>query len=302
MKTLSEKQAFLLFLQHYGVEASLSLGQNFLYEKKVLDQIASHVCTEDFDWIFELGAGTGNLTHALLEKSKKVVSVEIDVKLHDLLRKRFESTPNLELLFEDARTLDYPALLEKQGKNNFAVCGNLPYYITTELILLLCTALYSAKQFIFLVQEEACDRIFVKYGSKSYGPLSIFLSNFFEIERLEKLPAHAFVPAPRVDSRLIRLKTLENAPLNLSKDLWESCCTLAYFQFLKQAFQNRRKKLSHHLKTLAAQKQRNFSAYEEFLLSRGLDLNVRAEALTPVQWLELYLFHLDKEEIYEKEK
>lgn len=299
MKSLTEKQAFLLFLEHYGIEASIALGQNFLYEKKVLTQIAQQVCQASVEWVFEVGAGTGNLTQALLEQAPKVLSVEIDLKLQSLLKKRFKDENRLTLMFEDARMLNYSNLLSQYGEQNYAVCGNLPYYITTELILLLCTSLYSARHFVFLVQEEACDRIFMNFGTKSYGPLSIFLSNFFELKRLEKLPAQAFVPAPKIDSRLIQLSHLQTHPLELRQEDLKKYCTLAYFQFLKQAFQNRRKKLTHHLKILANQTHRNLSEYENFLIQEGFKLTVRAEELKPHHWLALYRFHLEEEEKYE---
>lgn len=284
MKQLNEKQAFLLFLEHYGIQTSLSLGQNFLYDSKVLEMMAKEVCNQKFSWVFELGAGTGNLTHALLDKTERLVSVEVDKKLHTLLQKRFEKNEHLRLLLEDARTLNYRKLLEEEGTESFAVCGNLPYYITTELILLLCTELKKAKQFLFLVQEEACDRICLHYGSKSYGPLSIFLSNFFEIERLQKLPASAFVPAPKVDSRFLRLRPSEKMQER------EKECTLAYYQFLKQLFQNRRKKLSHQLKHTPSLFEKSLEEMLAFLEEKGYKDQVRAEEIKPEDWFAFYKF------------
>lgn len=261
-----------------------------------------------FDNILEIGAGTGNLTAHLLNYTKQLTSLEIDKRVFDILENRFRSEGNFILKKEDARIFDLESWTKQA--NNFAICGNLPYYITTDLLIKYCSTKNKAKFYLFLIQKEVFERILAKNNTKNYGPLAIFLQNFFTIEALDVLPKAAFFPAPNVDSRLLGLR-----PNNEMVAILSSCLNLRankeaiitdfqmqeFYQFCKEAFMQRRKIFLPRLINLSKKyagsrtiyNKLNFSELENFWLAYLTKLsykyNIRIEDIKREDILQIFL-------------
>lgn len=291
----AERRAFLRFLETQGIQVTKSLGQNFLFEETLLDELAELASVSERDLVFELGAGTGSLTAALLRRCTEghVISCEIDLHLEKLLSERFADENRLSLIFADALKLDFSAIVEdkrmsmNRSEHPLRIAANLPYYITTELICKCLCSLTEAESMAFMVQEEARERILAQHTeAKAYGPMAVLINTYGKTKLLKRVPRQAFIPEPHVDSVFIVIQKTHDDSDALRTYLQKNMSE--FFRFLNTAFAQRRKTLLNNLKTLGPEKE--FSIKRK-LAVLGYAENVRAEAMF---WKDLgAIFALD---------
>lgn len=264
-------------LSRHGKILKKSLGQNFLYDKKILDAIVSAAVVEENQNIVEIGAGVGLLTDLLCQVSSKVVTVEIDETLPPLLADTVPH-PNFFLHMEDVLKVDLNALADRHfNGQRFSVVGNLPYYITTKILHKLISHLRLFDRAVIMVQKEVAGRLQSAPGSKEYRAATVTVQALFDIEYICTVPPHCFVPAPHVDSAVLRLTPKENSGIK-EADLRR------FIGFVDAAFAARRKQLKSVAKNLRCTPEQMTAA----LAALGLAETARAEVLAPEQMIALF--------------
>ncbi len=258
-------------LEAEGFSFKKSLGQNFLINPEVCPAMADASCSDDTG-ILEIGAGVGVLTAELAKKAKKVVSVELDERLRPILKKTLADYNNIEVIFGDAMKMDLRALIaEKFSDCKYVnVCANLPYYITSPIIMMLLESRLPLSYITVMVQKEAAERLCAEVGSREAGAVTVAVSYYAESEILFGVPRDSFMPPPNVDSAVIQLKIRENPPVCVSDEAF-------FFSLVKACFAQRRKTLLNTVSnTMGISKDRLRSA----LSNIGLEETVRGEKLT----------------------
>lgn len=228
-------------VQKYGFKFTKSLGQNFLTDQKVLDDIVngSDVCEEDF--IIEIGPGVGTLTKELLKKAKNVCAVELDSNLIPILQEELKEFHNFDLIHKDALKVDFKELIGYE--KNVKVVANLPYYVTTPIIARLLKEGYKFKSLTIMIQKEVAERIDASPNCKEFGSLSVLVQYYCDTKIIRKVPPTCFIPQPKVDSIIIRLDRLSQPRVNvLDEEL--------FFKIVRQSFNMRRKTLRNAIKSL----------------------------------------------------
>jgi len=243
------------------------LGQHFLAKGSILDRIARAACPDRESLIIEIGPGRGALTEKLLEKAARVVAIEIDGALVDVLQEKFRNEPRLRLIHADVLETD----LGQWGAA--AVAGNLPYYAATPIIEKTLSTGAALHHAVFLVQKEVAARLVARPCTREYGYLSVQTQLLADVERLFDVRPAAFRPPPKVDSTLIRLLPRNRAPELRIND------SARFLDFVKLCFHHKRKTLRNNLA----------GAYGKDILSGRPEAGKRAEELTLPQFAELYL-------------
>lgn len=260
MEKLTSPTVIRSVLAAHGVELRKSLGQHFLADANTLDRILDAILPVQEEVAVEIGAGIGTLTVALAPHVKELWAVEVDSRLIPILRAHTEKFPNVHVLPQDFRDLD----LGSFGKNLLLV-GNLPYGITSEVLLKLIQEREIVTRAVFTVQWEVGERLVAPPGPKA-SRLGVHLRTYFDVELLRKIPRTVFFPPPEVDGALVRLRKLSSPRVSLPEDVWEK--TLAV------AFSQRRKSLRRVLASLFSPAQT-----DRILTELGLDPRVRGETL-----------------------
>lgn len=243
------------------------LGQHFLAKGSILERIARAACPDREPLVIEIGPGRGALTEKLLEKADRVVAIEIDRDLVEVLREKFRDEPRLTLIHADVLETD----LGQWGAA--AVAGNLPYYAATPIIEKTLSSGAALQRAVFLVQKEVAARLAARPGTRDYGYLSVQTQLMAEAEALFDVRPSAFRPPPKVDSTLIRLR-----PRNRAAELRINN-TARFLHFVKLCFHQKRKTLRNNLS----------GAYGKDILTGQPEAGKRAEELTLPQFAELYL-------------
>lgn len=228
-------------VQKYNFKFTKSLGQNFLTDQNVLDDIVngSNVCEEDF--VIEIGPGVGTLTKELLKKAKKVCAVELDSELIPILTEELKDFPNFELIHKDALKVDFNELIGEE--KSVKVVANLPYYVTTPIIARLLKEGYKFKSLTIMIQKEVAERIASEPNCKEYGALSILVQYYCDTEILRKVSPTCFIPQPKVDSIIIKLDRLDEPRVKVKDEE-------LFFKIVRQSFNMRRKTLRNAIKSL----------------------------------------------------
>ena len=257
-------------LARHGFHFSKAKGQNFLIAPWVPESIAGAAGVREDVGVLEIGPGVGPLTQQLALRAGKVCAVEVDERLKPILEITLEGCGNVELVWGDVLKLDIPTLVkEKLPGLRPVACANLPYYITSPIL----TALLEAECFqavTVMVQKEVAQRIAARPGTAEYGAFSVFCQYYAEPELLFDVPAHCFLPQPKVTSAVIHLRTRQEKPWDiLDKDV--------FFRTVRASFAMRRKKLSNGLASGFPELGKQGAA--EVLQAAGFDANVRGEAL-----------------------
>ena len=258
-------------LNKYNAHANKGYGQNFLIDQNVVDGIIENagVCKDDL--IIEIGPGLGNLTSPLLENAGKVICIELDPKMVSILKDRFSLYENFELINEDVLKVDLNKIIEEN--NNFKtakVVANLPYYITTPIIMKLLEDKLNLESITVMVHKEVAERLADKPGGKEVGSITYSINYYTNPEIIIDVPRDSFIPAPNVDSAVIKLDVLKEPKVKvLDEEL--------FFKVIKFSFLQKRKTLINSLSN-SGLLPKDF--LEEMLNELGIDLRVRAEQLS----------------------
>ncbi len=254
---------------------SKKLGQNFLTDFGVIEDIVFGAGVTEADHVIEIGPGIGVLTSEIAEYAGLVTAVEIDKKLIPILKQTLVGLENVEILNDDILKTDINKLInEAKGKNpglkNVKIIGNLPYYITTPIIMKLLESNLPAESITIMMQKEVADRLTAEAGKKAYGAITLAVQYYCTIETIVQVPADCFVPKPKVDSTVLRLDIRKEKPVDLVDET-------VFFEIIKAAFGQRRKTL---LNCLTGYKELSKEATSELLSGLGIDPVRRGETLT----------------------
>ena len=267
-------------LQKYGFVFQKRFGQNFLIDTHVLERIieASEITKDDF--VLEIGPGLGTMTQYLAEAAREVTAVEIDDALIPILKDTLKEWDNVTVLHGDILKTDIRKIADEKNQGRpIKVVANLPYYITTPIIMGLFESHVPVDSITVMVQKEVADRMQTGPGSKDYGALSLAVQYYAEPKIVANVPPNCFMPRPKVGSAVIRLTRHQNPPVTtLDEKLM--------FRLIRASFNQRRKTLSNSLKN--SQELPYFKEEVEAAITEcGLPLNIRGEALTLEQFARL---------------
>ena len=275
---LSDKRSVSRILESGGFTFKKSLGQNFLIDPSVCPAMADAACGEDTG-VIEIGPGAGVLTAELAKRAKRVVSIELDERLRQVLAKTLADFDNVKLIFADVMKTDLSAVIKENFSDcgRVTVCANLPYYITSPVIMSLLESRLPVESITVMVQKEAAQRLCAEVGSRDAGAVTAAVKYYAESEILFEVPKTSFLPPPKVDSAVIQLKILEKPPVETKDEEF-------FFKFVKSCFAQRRKTLVNTVSsTLGIDKETLRGALADI----GLEPTVRGEALTLPQLAEL---------------
>ena len=232
---LSNPSELKEILGRHGFSIYKSLGQNFLIDRQVLDKIMIAANIDKYTNVLEIGAGAGTLTRELAQNSKRAVSVEIDKALMPILAETTAEFENFKLINEDIMKIDIPALAREEFDGEpFSVTANLPYYITTPIVMNLLESGAPVKNLTLMVQREVADRMAAREGTKEYGALSVAVQFYTKPEIICKAEPHCFLPQPKVASTVINLSVLDSPAVQVTDQP-------LFFKIVKSAFGQRRK-------------------------------------------------------------
>ncbi|SFX40213.1 16S rRNA (adenine1518-N6/adenine1519-N6)-dimethyltransferase [Thermoactinomyces sp. DSM 45891] len=270
-RTISQNTKQILAKYKLGLKKSL--GQNFLTDDRVLEQIADAADLDERAGVIEIGPGIGALTERLSERAKKVVAVELDQRLIPVLGDVFEKQLNIEVIHGDALKVDFHEIIsENFGEcNSIHVVANLPYYVTSPILIRLLEEKLPLQNIVIMIQKEVADRLVAKPGTKDYGSLSVLVQYYTETSLVTKVPSHVFVPRPNVDSAVVKLSRREAPAVNVSNES-------LFFKIVRASFAQRRKTL---LNTLHSQLFSHLAKSDvaDFLNQAGIDPQRRGETL-----------------------
>ena len=278
MINVCDIQVMKPLLAEHGFHFSKAKGQNFLTQKWVPESIAVQSGVDRTAGVLEIGPGIGPLTQQLCLRAGKVCAVELDKRLAPILKQTVGEFDNLQIIWDDVLNLDIPALVSQQfpGLRPMA-CANLPYYITSPIL----TALLEAECFqavTVMVQKEVAQRIAAKPGAADYSAFTVFCQYYAEPEILFDVPAHCFLPQPKVTSAVITLRTRQEKP-------WSIEDQAVFFRTVRASFAMRRKKLQNGLAAGFPELGKQGAA--EVIAACGFDENVRGETLSIADFAKL---------------
>lgn len=280
MATLGNTKNTIEVLQKYNFNFQKKFGQNFLIDGNILDKIVDAAEITREDCVLEIGPGIGTMTQYLAERAKMVVAVEIDKNLIPILQDTLSAYDNVTVINEDILKVDINRIVEeKNGGRPIKVVANLPYYITTPIIMALFENHVALKSITIMVQKEVADRMQVGPGTKDYGALSLAVQYYAQPEIVVRVPASCFMPRPNVDSTVIRLTRYEKPPVKVENEAY-------LFAVIRASFNQRRKTLVNGLTNagnLGVDKEKIGEALEQL----GLPLTIRGETLTLEQFAKL---------------
>lgn len=268
-------------LNRYGFSFQKKFGQNFLIDENVVEKIVRDAGVTKDDFVLEIGPGIGTMTQILCENAREVVAVEIDDKLIPILTEDTLSWyDNVMVIHEDILKLDIVKLAnERNGGKPIKVVANLPYYITTPIIMGLFESHVPLDSITIMVQKEVADRMQVGPGTKDYGALSLAVQYYAKPQIILNVPASCFMPRPNVDSAVIQLTRYEKPPVEVKDEH-------LMFRLIRASFNQRRKTMTNSVGNspeLSVSKEQMAAALEKC----GLSATVRGEALTLAQFAEL---------------
>ncbi len=280
MATLGNTKNTIEILQKYNITFQKKFGQNFLVDKNILEKIVDAAQITENDCVLEIGPGIGTMTQYLAERAGNVIAVEIDKNLIPVLQDTLSSYNNVTILNQDILKVDINHIVEEYNNGNpIKVVANLPYYITTPIIMALFESHVALKSITIMIQKEVADRIQAQAGTKDYGALSLAVQYYAKPEVIVKVPAACFMPRPNVDSSVIRLTRYETPPVKAQDEDY-------LFTVIRASFNQRRKTLVNGLSnagSVGVSKEK----IGEALMQMELPLTVRGEALTLEQFTEL---------------
>lgn len=256
MQELLEKNAFSF---------KKKFGQNFIIDENIINNIITKSDIDKNTLVIEIGPGAGSLTAKLALKAKNVLCYEIDTKLDSILKENLKEYNNIDIIFEDFLNADVNSDLKKYNYEKLYVVANLPYYITTPIIIKIIENKINVDKIVVMVQKEVGDRFKAKPGSKDYSSLSIFLNYYFDIKKILDVSRNVFIPKPNIDSIVVEFTKKEQKLKLKNEDI--------FFKLIRDSFKQKRKTLRNNLKDYDLEK------IELILNKYNMDLSVRAEAI-----------------------
>ena len=270
MENLSDIRTVRTVMEKHGVSFSKALGQNFIINPSVCPKMADLCGTDENTGVIEIGGGVGVLTNELCKRSKKVVCVELDTRLLPVLADTLSEYDNFECVNADIMKIDLHELIRaKFGDMRVVVCANLPYYITSPILTMLLEGHYPIDSITVMVQKEAADRLCTPVGSRDSGAITICTNYFATAKQLFNVSRGSFMPAPNVDSTVIKLDIRKEPAVKVDEK--------KFFRMVRAAFSQRRKTLVNSLNSgLSLSKDELYAVLDE----AGIDRNVRPEKLS----------------------
>lgn len=268
-------------LNKYGIRANKRLGQNFLIDDNVIEKTASYANISDNDLVIEIGPGLGTLTSLLVEKAKRVVAIELDERMIEILEDRFALYDNIELINEDILKINLAELIEKEKKEhnivNVKIVANLPYYITTPIIMKLLEDRLNIESITVMVQKEVAKRLTANPGSRDSGAITYSVNYYAIPEEVILVSKDSFIPAPEVESEVIKLKLREKPEIKVVNEE-------LFFKVIKSAFMQRRKTLVNGITNSGICSKEEI---KHILIDLGINENIRGENLTMTEFANI---------------
>lgn len=279
MENLYNKTKFIL--KKYNISANKSLGQNFLINDSVVNKIVESAEITKNDLVIEIGPGLGNLTEFLLEKAGKVIAIELDQRMLEILNDRFSLYDNFEIINEDVLKVNLNELISKNKNSeikNAKIVANLPYYITTPIIMKLLEEKLDIDTITVMVQKEVADRLIAIPGEKLSGAITYSVYYYATSENVTIVENNSFIPEPEVDSEVIKLSIRKNPPVELLDEN-------QFFKTVKASFMQRRKTLINALVNggILKNKQDAKKLFDDL----NMDYNTRGESLSIEKFAEI---------------
>ena len=280
MENLREKTKYIM--KKYGISANKSLGQNFLINEEVVESIVKASDIKKEDLVIEIGPGLGTLTESLIENAGKVIAIELDDRMIKILKDRFSMYNNFQVINEDVLKVNLKDLIKSEKNSNSLknakIVANLPYYITTPIIMKLLEEELDIESITVMIQKEVADRLIAVPGEKVSGAITYSVYYYAESESVMIVENNSFIPEPEVKSEVIKLNIRKEPPIEIkNKDL--------FFKIVKVSFMQRRKTLLNALVNggIFKDKLEAKVAFEKL----GFDINVRGENLTMQDFAQL---------------
>ncbi len=269
-------------LEKYGFSFKKSLGQNFLIDTNILRKIVDFAELSDETGAIEIGPGIGALTEQLARRAKKVVAFEIDQRLLPILEDTLSPYGNIRIIHQDVLKADIHRVISEEftGMTDIMVVANLPYYVTTPIIMKLLTDRLPIRGMVVMLQKEVADRLAAKPGTKDYGSLSIAIQYYTEAETVMTVPRTVFIPQPNVDSAVIRLIKRKQPPVKVEDEAF-------FFQVVRASFAQRRKTILNNLVNNLPNGKAMKEQIERVLTETDIDPRRRGETLTMEEFAAL---------------
>lgn len=269
-------------LNKYKIQANKSLGQNFLVDDNVIDEIIENAQVNENDLVIEIGPGLGVLTNRLLQKAHKVIAIELDKRMVNIITDRFKLYNNLEIINEDVLKVDIAELIKINKENSqikkVKIVANLPYYISTPIIIKLLEQKLNIDEIIVMVQKEVADRLTAKPGTRLSGAITYMVDYYSNAESVIKVGKESFIPSPKVDSEVIKLEMRKNLKVQVNNEK-------EFFDLIQKVFSQRRKTLANVLVNFNYVESKEIAV--KILDEVGLSENSRGENLSLEQFQEI---------------
>ena len=265
-------------MDKYHITANKNLGQNFLIDDEAVSGIVEAAKVSKEDLIIEIGPGLGTLTKELLEKAGKVVCIELDKRMIEILNDRFSMYNNFEIINDDVLKVDLRELIQKENMPHTKIVANLPYYITTPIIMKLLEDRLDIERITVMIQKEVADRLVTEPGIGDTGAITYAIQYFTKPRKVLDVPNTSFIPAPKVNSTVITLEVLKEPSV-------ETIDEEKLFEVIKIAFMQKRKTLLNALSNSGKFGTKDNIA--KILLNLGVDTKIRPEKLTLEQFAKI---------------
>ena len=248
-------------------------GQNFIVDENIINSIVTKSLIDKETLVIEIGPGAGSLTAKLAESSKQVLCYEIDTTLKEILNENLKQYNNVDIIYQDFLEADVINDIKKYNYNKLYIVANLPYYITTPIIINVIEKKLNVDKMVVMVQKEVGDRFKANVGTKDYNSLSIYLNYYFNVKKIMDISRNIFIPKPNVDSIIVEFTKKENSYNLKNEEL--------FFKLIRDSFTQKRKTIRNNLKNY------DLNTIEEILKKHNQDLNTRAEQITIETFVEI---------------
>ena len=260
-------------LKKYNFDFKKMYGQNFIIDENIINSIITKSQIDKDTLVIEIGPGAGSLTYKLAEKAKNVICYEIDTKLKDILEDSLNCYNNVEIIFEDFLKANVVSKIKQYNYKKIYVVANLPYYITTPIIVKIIEDKIDIDKIVVMVQKEVGERFRATPGNKNYGSLSVYLNYYFNVRKIMDISRNIFIPKPNVDSIVVELNKKPSIKFVKNEDL--------FFKLIRDSFKQKRKTLKNNLKDYDLDK------INKVLNKYNMDLSIRAEQISIEIFIEI---------------